>query len=118
MMKSSIFDMKEAIKKEDIDLEGSMKAEEQLTGVPGPRGPPGYDGRNGVPGVPGTPGVNGLPGRQGAPGIAGPTGNPGPRGIPGPAGRLLDASVTLCMRALCNVCVRYVIYVSVTQCIC
>jgi hypothetical protein len=96
MMQSSIFDMKESLKKEDIDLEGQMKSQEQLTGVPGPRGPPGFDGKNGVPGSPGTPGANGVQGRQGAPGIAGPTGNPGPRGIAGPQGRFTSTFGTFC----------------------
>ena len=47
MMQSSIFNIKEKIKQEDVKLEGKMLAQEQLVGPPGPRGPPGFDGMDG-----------------------------------------------------------------------
>lgn len=47
MMQSSIFNIKEKVKEEDVALEGKMLAKENLVGPPGPRGPPGFDGIDG-----------------------------------------------------------------------
>jgi hypothetical protein len=50
-MTSAIFDMKEAVKKEDVDLETHLMTKEESIGPEGPPGPPGFDGSDGVPGM-------------------------------------------------------------------
>ena len=85
-MQSSIFSVKEALKREDISLEGDMLREEQLVGPPGPRGPPGFDGTDGLPGDHGLDGQVGVRGKQGAAGVEGVMGPQGPEGPPGLTG--------------------------------
>ena len=50
-MTSAIFDMKEAVKKEDVDLETHLMTKEESIGPEGPEGPPGFDGSDGDPGI-------------------------------------------------------------------
>jgi hypothetical protein len=86
LMRGRLFDMKEALKKEDIVLESAMIQKENSTGPVGPQGPVGFNGMNGLNGINGQPGLQGPKGMQGAPGPMGATGAPGPQGAPGPAG--------------------------------
>jgi len=91
-MKEAIFTMKEAVKKEDVDLETEMMTKEHEFGPQGPFGSPGFSGDDGVSGVPGLKGVKGIPGKQGPPGemgskgILGPDGLHGKQGVLGPRG--------------------------------
>mmetsp|Transcript_1666 Transcript_1666/g.2695 ORF Transcript_1666/g.2695 Transcript_1666/m.2695 type:complete len:415 (+) Transcript_1666:30-1274(+) len=90
VMGSSVFDMKEAVKKLDMDINSKIQQAEDRPGYPGRQGPRGYagpDGENGVDGPPGHPGRPGRPGPQGRMGPTGFRGYRGPRGIPGPAGK-------------------------------
>ena len=77
-MTEAIFNMKEAIKKEDVDVETTLMAKEHEIGPQGPQGRPGFDGDDGVPGINGRKGHTGPRGRQG------PAGEMGPRGPVGP----------------------------------
>jgi len=85
-MTSAIFDMKEAVKKEDVNLETSLMTKEESIGPQGPRGPPGFNGDDGVPGVNGLKGLTGSKGRKGPQGEMGPMGPRGPTGLDGPKG--------------------------------
>jgi len=85
-MAEAIFNMKEAVKKEDVDLETQLMTKEESIGPQGPQGPPGFDGDDGVPGINGGRGVPGPRGRQGPPGEMGPKGIMGPDGAKGKEG--------------------------------
>ncbi|EKX35117.1 hypothetical protein GUITHDRAFT_166066 [Guillardia theta CCMP2712] len=90
VMHSAVFDMKEAVRRLDLDIESKMVAQENSTGPEGDQGPPGYPGEDGVdgePGEPGLPGAEGPPGPPGAAGKQGLQGLQGPQGPPGPQGR-------------------------------
>lgn len=85
-MQDKMFDVKQILQREDIELEQAMLTTENRTGPAGPAGPPGYDGTDGVPGVDGTDGVRGQEGKPGVPGPMGIRGSQGPRGPPGDLG--------------------------------
>jgi len=85
-MTSAIFDMKEAVKKEDVDLETHLMTKEESIGPQGPKGPPGFNGDDGVPGIPGRSGIKGVAGLKGPQGAMGERGPRGPVGITGPQG--------------------------------
>lgn len=90
VLADSLFDMKEAVKKEEMDVEANMKKAQTSPGPPGEKGPPGYDGLDGVAGEDGPNGLQGRMGDEGKPGMVGPTGNRGPQGPqggPGPVGK-------------------------------
>jgi len=87
-LKEAIFTIKEAVKKEDVDLETSLMTKEHQFGPQGPKGLSGFVGDNGVPGVNGLKGIKGIPGRQGVAGAMGERGIIGPNGISGKQGTL------------------------------
>lgn len=86
VMGSSVFDMKEAVHKFDVDVESKLMIQANKPGPEGNKGPPGFDGMDGVPGEPGEPGETGRPGSMGPPGYIGWTGNTGYSGVHGPPG--------------------------------
>ena len=95
-MAEAIFNMKEAVKKEDVDLETTLMTKEESIGPQGPQGPPGFNGDDGVPGINGGRGVKGPRGRQGPPGEMGPRGIMGPDGPSGKEGPGEAACFDIC----------------------
>jgi len=71
VMGSAVFDMKEAERKFDMDIESKLEIQAKKPGPQGRKGPPGFDGEDGVPGEPGQPGEPGRPGSMGPPGYIG-----------------------------------------------
>lgn len=86
VMGSAIFDMKESVKKLDVDIESKLEIQQKHGGPQGRPGRPGFNGIPGPNGAPGEPGLPGRPGSQGPPGFVGKTGQRGVRGVQGPPG--------------------------------
>jgi len=53
VMGSAIFDMKEATRRFDMDIESKLEIQEHKMGPQGEQGEPGFDGMDGSPGQPG-----------------------------------------------------------------